>query len=67
MLSQRLKEVGAHRVIESRLYAEHPPRRVYSLTEKGQELRPVLLAMKLWLERYTDTRSITVAPRGRRR
>jgi DNA-binding HxlR family transcriptional regulator len=40
-------------VIESRLYSEHPPRPEYQLTEKGRELRPVLLAMKNWGERYT--------------
>jgi DNA-binding HxlR family transcriptional regulator len=58
VLSQRLKELEGHGVIDSRLYAEHPPRRVYDLTEKGRELRPVLLAMKLWGERYTSARSV---------
>ena len=52
VLSQRLRELEGHGVITSRLYAEHPPRREYSLTKKGAELRPVLLAMKLWGERY---------------
>jgi DNA-binding HxlR family transcriptional regulator len=54
MLSQRLKELEGHGVIESQLYAEHPPRRVYRLTAKGQQLRPVLLAMKLWGERHAS-------------
>jgi DNA-binding HxlR family transcriptional regulator len=53
VLSTRLKDLESHGVIESRLYAEHPPRRVYSLTGKGRELGPVLLAMKTWGEQYT--------------
>jgi DNA-binding HxlR family transcriptional regulator len=52
VLSQRLKEFEAHGVIEGRLYAEHPPRHEYLLTEKGRELGPVLRAMKNWGERY---------------
>jgi len=52
VLSKRLKEFEAHGVIEGRLYAEHPPRHEYRLTEKGRELRPVLGAMKSWGERY---------------
>jgi DNA-binding HxlR family transcriptional regulator len=53
VLSARLKELEAYGVIESRLYSERPPRPEYRLTEKGLELRPVLLAMKDWGERYT--------------
>jgi DNA-binding HxlR family transcriptional regulator len=52
VLSKRLKDLEAHGVIESRLYAEHPPRREYSLTDKGRDLRPVLGAMKSWGERH---------------
>jgi DNA-binding HxlR family transcriptional regulator len=57
VLSQRLRELESNEVIESELYAEHPPRRVYRLTQKGQELRPVLLAMKAWGERWTSNRA----------
>ncbi len=52
VLSMRLKELETHGVVETRLYAEHPPRMEYSLTSKGQELRPVLGAMKRWGELY---------------
>jgi DNA-binding HxlR family transcriptional regulator len=52
VLSQRLKEFETNGVIEGRLYAEHPPRHEYLLTEKGRELGPVLRAMKSWGERY---------------
>jgi DNA-binding HxlR family transcriptional regulator len=53
VLSARLKDLEANGVIESQLYSERPPRQEYRLTEKGRELRPVLLAMKNWGERYT--------------
>ena len=52
VLSARLKELKSNGVIETRLYAERPPRLEYRLTEKGKELGPVLLAMKNWGERY---------------
>jgi DNA-binding HxlR family transcriptional regulator len=52
VLSKRLRDFEAQGVIESRLYAKHPPRREYSLTGKGRELGPVLGAMKRWGERY---------------
>jgi DNA-binding HxlR family transcriptional regulator len=52
VLSARLKELESNGVIETRLYAERPPRLEYLLTEKGRGLGPVLLAMKTWGERY---------------
>ena len=52
VLSKRLKEFEANGVIEGRLYAEHPPRQEYRLTEKGRELGPLLRAMKSWGERH---------------
>jgi DNA-binding HxlR family transcriptional regulator len=52
VLAQRLKELEAHGVIEGRLYAEHPPRQEYTLTQKGRELGPTLRAMKQWGDRY---------------
>src|SRR5580692_9620578 len=64
VLSQRLRELEAHGVIESRLYVEHPPRRIYDLTEKGRELGPVLRAMKQWGERYaSETKTETHSAR----
>lgn len=52
ILSARLKELESSRVIESRLYAEHPPRPEYTLTEKGRALGPVLRALKEWGEKH---------------
>ncbi len=55
VLSRRLKELEVNEVIASRLYAEHPPRAEYMLTEKGRELAAVLRAMKEWGERNTTS------------
>jgi DNA-binding HxlR family transcriptional regulator len=52
VLSSRLKQLESSGVIESRLYAEHPPRPEYSLTEKGRELGPVLRALKEWGQKH---------------
>ena len=47
-LSRRLQQLEKHGLVASRLYAEHPPRPEYFLTEKGRELRPILLALQEW-------------------
>jgi len=43
-LSARLKALEAQGVVGTRLYEMHPPRYEYFLTDKGQALRPVLVA-----------------------
>ena len=52
-LSARLKTLEEHGIIERRFYADHPPRAEYVLTAKGDELRPVLRALRLWGEKHT--------------
>lgn len=52
MLSARLKALEAHGVIASRLYAKHPPRLEYYLTDKGKALGPVIKALYGWGEKY---------------
>jgi len=53
ILSARLKEFESQGLIESRLYAEHPPRLEYALAEKGRDLLPILKALKDWGEKHT--------------
>jgi DNA-binding HxlR family transcriptional regulator len=51
-LSRRLQDLQKHGLIQSRLYAEHPPRPEYFLTDKGRDLRPILLALQDWGKRH---------------
>lgn len=52
VLAARLKALVAHGVLETRRYSERPPRQEYVLTERGRELRGVLLTMYDWGERH---------------
>ena len=52
-LSARLKRLEEHGVVERRFYEQHPPRAEYVLTEKGNELRPVLGALLNWGKNHT--------------
>ena len=52
-LSARLKTLEQAGIIERRLYADHPPRAEYVLTDKGDELRPVLRTLRVWGEKHT--------------
>lgn len=52
-LSARLKTLEEHGIVERRLYEHHPPRAEYLLTAKGDELRPLLRALRQWGEKHT--------------
>jgi DNA-binding HxlR family transcriptional regulator len=54
VLTSRLRKLEARGVIERRCYSEHPPRYEYLLTDAGRELRPILLALKEWGDRYVN-------------
>ncbi len=47
-LSNRLKMLEDHGVVERRIYDSHPPRSEYHLTEKGVKMRPIIDAMRNW-------------------
>ncbi len=51
-LSHRLKMLEESGVVARRLYADHPPRAEYYLTEKGRKLRGVIAAMRDWGTTY---------------
>jgi DNA-binding HxlR family transcriptional regulator len=53
-LMVRLKELERSGLLERRVYAEVPPRVEYSLTAKGEELKPVLVALKQVGERWLE-------------
>lgn len=52
MLTKQLRELEVVGLIHREIFPEIPPRVEYSLNEKGHTLRPVLLALKEWGERF---------------
>lgn len=54
-LSQRLDDLEHCGIITKQSFAEVPPRTEYSLTEKGQDLVPVLQQMAAWGDKYYST------------
>lgn len=53
MLTARLRKLEKVGVLCRHRYHEHPPRDEYLLTEAGEDLQPVLRALRRWGERHT--------------
>ncbi len=51
-LSARLKALESRGIIKRQFYADRPPRAEYTLTGKGRDLGPVVLALKKWGAKY---------------
>lgn len=56
MLTRQLRELEAAGLIVRTIYAEIPPRVEYTLTEHGESLRPVILALREWGQDYLNAR-----------
>jgi DNA-binding HxlR family transcriptional regulator len=67
MVSTRLKRLEADGLVERIRYSEHPPRYEYRLTAKGQDLFPVMMALRAWGETWLKTPDEGVAMRFRHR
>lgn len=52
ILADRLQRLEASELIKSQPYQRNPPRYEYTLTAKGEELKPVLGALALWAMRH---------------
>ncbi len=52
VLSARLRHLVASGIFETQLYCERPKRYEYHLSEKGLELRPLILHMMEWGRRH---------------
>jgi DNA-binding HxlR family transcriptional regulator len=53
ILAARLRRLEDEGVVEKHLYQLHPRRFDYRLTQAGDELRPILLALAEWGDRWT--------------
>jgi DNA-binding HxlR family transcriptional regulator len=56
ILAERLQRLKAKGIVRSRRYSSSPPRVEYFLTEKGEDLRPVLRSMVDWGVRHAGGR-----------
>lgn len=54
MLSQQLHDLENNGLIARKVIPEKPPRTIYSLTQFGESIIPVLDAMCQWGSRYLD-------------
>ncbi|PZW50862.1 HxlR family transcriptional regulator [Humitalea rosea] len=52
MLTRRLKGLVEAGLLERHAYSERPPRHEYRLTARGEDFRPVLLALMAWGNRH---------------
>lgn len=65
ILADRLKRLGNAGIIASAAYQERPVRYAYTLTEKGEALRDVLLAFVRWGKRHIPgTQALKAAASG---
>lgn len=54
MLTLQLRELEKDGVVHREVYKEVPPKVEYSLTAFGQTLKPIILLMRDWGEKYIE-------------
>ena len=59
ILASRLRRLEAEGVLEKRQYQERPARFGYHLTQAGGELRPILLSLAQWGDRWASPPQVT--------
>lgn len=62
MLSERLKELEHAGVVLRRVLPDTPLRVEYSLTPKGQDLAPIIEAIRKWSEQHRDDATTPPSP-----
>ena len=60
ILSDRLKRLENLGIVESKVYEKQRTQKVYSLTEKGLDLIPILIEMIIWSAKHKD--GLNVSP-----
>lgn len=58
MLTQQLREMEAQNLIHREVFPIIPPKVVYSLTDLGRSLLPILVAMRDWGSNYLKTKNL---------
>ena len=53
-LTQRLEALENHGGVTKQTFAEVPPRTVYTLTDKGRDLIPILRSMAAWGNKHHE-------------
>ncbi|GAA0453397.1 helix-turn-helix domain-containing protein [Alkalibacillus silvisoli] len=57
VLSERLKDLEKEGIVKRSVYDETPVRIEYSLTEKGESLKPALDQIQIWAETWIEPNS----------
>ena len=58
MLTQQLRELETQKLVHREVFPIVPPKVEYSLTELGQSLMPILVAMRDWGADYMKTKNL---------
>jgi DNA-binding HxlR family transcriptional regulator len=67
MLTQQLRELESEGVVKRKVYNQVPPKVEYSLTPRGESLRPIILAMCAWAHENPKTEGPKARPRKSKR
>ena len=52
ILAERLKRLQEHGIVQRRAYQDHPQRFEYTLSPKGRDLAPLVMALVRWGEKH---------------
>lgn len=61
MLTQQLRELEKDKLVNRKVYPVVPPKVEYSLTELGESLRGILVAMYDWGEKYMSDKGCKIS------
>jgi len=59
ILSDRIKKLESAGILDSKIYEKHRSQKVYTLTQKGIDLVPVLIEIMVWSAKYDNELAIT--------
>lgn len=47
-LTVKLRHLEKHHIIDREVFAEVPPKVIYSITEYGKKIKPIIEALRIW-------------------